>query len=115
MHLERNKMKKLITCAFVGFCLFAVSLPVYGSTDDYKTNLKEGFDIILNSPKPMIDSIKEEYNAAEFKPFGVFGGFFKGSFYTLKEFTYGTYRVLTFNVEDDNFFTNMFNKEGNSK
>ena len=108
-------MKKIIVCALVGICLLVVFAPGHANADDYETNLKEGFDIILKSPKPLIDSVKEEYNASKFKPFGIFGGFFKGSFYTLKEFSYGVYRVLTFNVGDDNFFSNMLNKEGDSK
>lgn len=108
-------MKKIIVCALVGICLLVASAPGYAGIDDYGANLKEGFDIILKSPKPLIDSVKEEYNAAEFKPFGVFGGFLKGSFYALKEFSYGVYRVLTFNVGEDNFVNDMLNKEGDSE
>jgi len=108
---------------FVGICFLVVAAPGYADSDyadyaeygEYKAKLKESFDIIAKSPKPLIDSVKEEYNAAEFKPFGVFGGFLKGSFYTLKEFSRGVYHVLTFNVWDDNFVSNMFNKEESSE
>ena len=103
-----------MVCAFVGICLLAVAVPGYAEYDDYKTKLKEGFDTIITSPKPLIDAVKEEYNVAEFKPFGVFGGILKGSFYAIGQFSRGVYRVLTFNVWDDNFVSNMFNKEGSS-
>lgn len=108
-------MKKIIVCAFVGMCLLFGATLGYAGSDDYKTKIKDGFDIIIKSPKPLIDSVKEEYTSAKFKPFGVVGGFFKGSFYTLKEFTYGVYRVLTFNVDEDNFISNAFQKEEDSK
>ena len=108
-------MKKIIVCALVGFCFLISSAPGYADYDDYKTKLKEGFDTMITSPKPLIDSVKEEYNDAEFKPFGVFGGFFKGSFYAIGQFSRGLYHVLTFNVWDDNFVSDMFNKEGSAK
>ena len=101
-------MKKLMVCAFFGICLLVVAAPSgyadgldYDDYGDYKTKLKEGFDEIITSPKPLIDSVKEEYDVAEFKPFGVFGGFIKGSFYAVGQLTRGVYRVLTFNVWDD--------------
>lgn len=108
-------MKKIIICALVGLCFLVVSTPGYTNSDDYKTKLKEGFETIITSPKPLIDAVKEEYNAAEFKPFGVVGGFFKGSFYAVGQFSRGVYRVLTFNVWDDNFVSKLFNKEGTSE
>ena len=108
-------MKKIIICILLGFCFLATSVPGYADYEPYKMKLKEGFEIMVTSPKPLIDSVKEEYNAAEFKPFGVFGGMIKGSFYALKKFSKGVYRVLTFNVWDDNFVSNMLNKEKSSK
>ena len=117
-------MKKIIACAFVGICLLAVSVPGKASSE-----------------KDLFDYVKEEYNVAEFKPFGVFGGFLKGTFYEFKDFSHETYRFLTYNIEDDkkggfarlkdishetyriltlnmgddNFLVNMFNNEGDSK
>ena len=108
-------MKKIIVSIFAGFCFLIVAVPGHADADDYKTKLKDGFDIIIKSPLPLIDSVKEEYHSAEFKPFGVFGGLLKGSFYMLKEFSHGVYRVVTFNVWDDNFVSNMFNKEERSE
>jgi len=104
-------MKKIIICALMGLCFLMTSTPGYTNTDDYKTKLKDGFETIITSPKPLIDSVKEEYNAAEFKPFGVFGGVLKGSFYAVGQLTRGVYRVLTFNVWDDNFVSKFINKE----
>jgi hypothetical protein len=108
-------MKKMIVCALVTLCLSAVPSLGFASTDDYKTRLKDGFETITTSPKPLIDSVTEEYNSAKFKPFGVFGGLFKGSFYAVKQFARGLYQVMTFNVSDDNFVSNMFTKEGSTK
>jgi len=108
-------MKKIITCTLLGFCFLAVSVAGHADYEPYKTKLKEGFDTIVTSPQPLIDSIKEEYHAAEFKPLGVFGGIIKGSFYAIKQFSHGVYRVLTFNVWDDNFVSNMLSKKESSK
>ena len=91
-------MKKIIVCAFVGICLLAISVPGNASAE-----------------KSLMDYVKEEYDVAEFKPFGVFGGILKGSFYELKDLSHETYRFLTFNITDDNFFINMFKDEGSSK
>jgi len=105
---ERNDhMKKLIGLIIVGFCLLGVVSPSYADYDTYKANIKEGLGTMIRSPQPLVDSVKEEYNAAKFKPFGVFGGFIKGSFYSIKELSLGVLQILTFNVDDDNMFADI--------
>ena len=108
-------MKKIIVSVFAGMCFLAISVPGYADSLDYETKLKEGFGTMAQSPMSLVDSVKEEYNASKFKPFGVFGGLLKGSFYTLKEFSTGVYQVLTFNVDEDNFFSGMMHKEAVSE
>ena len=82
-----------------GACVFAMAASCFADYSPYKERIKEGIDMMAMSPKPLLDSVKEEYNAAEFKPFGVIGGFLKGLPYSIKELSVGLYRVLTFNVE----------------
>jgi len=114
-------MKNILISSFVGICFLIGAAPGYTDNIDYneyagyKAKINEGLSIIAKSPKSLIDSVKEEYNAAEFKPFGVFGGILKGSFYSIGEFSRGVYHVITFNVDDDNFFSNIFNKEDGSE
>ena len=101
-------MKKVIALVCMGFCLFVTANLSHAYYEEYKTNIKDGITTMVKSPLPLINSVKDEYNAAEFKPFGVVGGFFKGGLYSLKEFSTGLLRVLTFNVGEDNSFANLF-------
>jgi hypothetical protein len=102
-------MKKIIAFVWMGFCLFVMSGLGHASYyEDYKTNIKDGITTMVKSPLPLIDSVKDEYNASKFKPFGIVGGFLKGGLYSLKEFSVGLLRALTFNVGEDNSFANLF-------
>jgi len=100
-------MKKMITVVCMALCFLVISNAGDAHYDEYKANIKEGIGIMVKSPQPLIDAVKDEYNVAKFKPFGVVGGFFKGGFYSLKEFSTGLLRVVTFNMEEDNIFTNL--------
>jgi len=106
-----NKMKKAGIFLFVAvfmLCLTAFSQAHY---DDYGHNIKEGFKQIVKSPLTVADEVKEETANSSFKPFGVIGGFAKGLFYGAKDVVVGTFRILTFSVEDDNYFANKLKKQ----
>lgn len=108
-------MRKSILCAVVVLTFLALPATGFAGLDEYKTNIKDGVKIIAQSPKPLMTSIRDEYNASSFKPFGVVGGTLKGSLSSLKELTRGVFKVLTFNVWEDNFFSNYFEKEKKSE
>ena len=91
-------MKKIISAIFALALMMAVAVPGQAYYDQYKQNIKDGIGTFVNSPRPMVDSLKEEYKTSKFKPFGVFGGFLKGGYYMLKDMGVGLFRVVTFNV-----------------
>ena len=93
-------MKKIIIFVFMGLFLLAAAAPGYADYEGYETKIKDGLGTMITSPRHLIHSVKEEYTAAKFKPFGVLGGLIKGTFYTGKEFSEGLFRVLTFNLGD---------------
>ena len=61
--------------------------------------LKSGASELVKSPLQLKDSIVSEYNASEFKPFGIVGGALKGLFYTGKEAIKGLAEIVTFPVD----------------
>ena len=49
----------------------------------------------------IVDDVKEEYEAADFKPFGVFGGMIKGVGNTVVDAVGGLFNALTFFIDND--------------
>ena len=91
-------MKKISVMLCVLFLMLSVTTPARAYYEEYKQNIKDGIGSIVKSPQPMAESLKEEFNKAEFKPFGIIGGFLKGSYYMGKEIGTGILRILTFNL-----------------
>ena len=85
-------MKRLIAVAVI-LAFVAVPLtPAYAGVDKLKTGLTD----IVKSPLEIVDNVKAEYGSATFKPFGIVGGLFKGTFYMGKKIVGGVVDVLTF-------------------
>ena len=55
--------------------VMVVAAPVYA---DAGSKFQDGVERFFTSPMNIVDGVKEETEAATFKPFGVFGGLIKG-------------------------------------
>jgi hypothetical protein len=95
-----QKMKKLLSVLMVtAFVCSIASTPVLAG--DAGDKLSEGFKQAITSPKNIPDSLQEEYEVAEFKPFGLIGGVVKGVTMTIVDFGLGLVKVVTFPVDLD--------------
>lgn len=92
-------MKKLIAVVCMMALVGVFAVPAFADAGVEK--LKGGFEQIIKSPVQISDSVQEEYESAEFKPFGVLGGTLKGLFLTAKELVSGTVDVVTFPFDCD--------------
>jgi hypothetical protein len=88
-------MKKLMAVVVVFAVVALMSTPVYAGVDKLKTGLTD----IVKSPLEIVDHTKAEYNNSTFKPFGVFGGLLKGTFYMGKKIVGGVVDVVTFPID----------------
>ncbi|MFT5387400.1 MAG: hypothetical protein ACI9F2_000332 [Lysobacterales bacterium] len=59
-----------------------------------KEELKEASMTLVKSTGNLCASVKEEYNDAKFKPFGIIGGTLKGLIYTGKDFVGGIVAIV---------------------
>ena len=91
-------MKRIMAVLLVFAFVAVLAAPVYADAGD---KLKGGVEKLFKSPTHIPNSISDEYEAAEFKPFGVFGGLFKGLFYTGKDIVTGLFDILTFPIDFD--------------
>lgn len=91
-------MKKAFSLLLVVMLAFAMAAPVYADAGEKFT---DGVKQMVMSPKVVLDTIMEEYDASEFKPLGAFGGLLKGLFYGAKEVGLGLVNTLTFFVDND--------------
>lgn len=91
-------MKKTAVMLCLVCLMLSFIAPAGAYYEEYKQNIKDGIGSIVKSPQPMAESLKEEFNKSEFKPFGIIGGFLKGSYYMGKEIGWGIFRILTFNL-----------------
>ena len=94
-------MKKIVSLLVIVTFFLALGAPAFseGWNEDSFDKLKEGAKTIAKAPLEVSRSVAEESKAAEFKPFGAFGGFLKGTFYMFKAAGEGLIEVLTFNVD----------------
>jgi len=90
-------MKKFLTVLIIITVAVTLTTPVYAVSGWEKVT--GGVEKFIKSPLNVPDNIKAEYDSAEFKPFGVFGGLLKG----LAEFAIdgigGIVDVLTFPID----------------
>lgn len=91
-------MKRIFSIIAVVILICAVTAPVYA---DAMTKFQDGAKQFFTSPMNIVDDIKEEYEASELKPLGVFGGMFKGLFNTAKDAGGGMINMLTFFIDND--------------
>jgi len=92
-------MKKAISLGLIVMLTMSFAAPVFADAGE---RLQDGFKQAVLSPKQIPDIIQEEYEAAEFKPFGVMGGIIKGLMYFVKDLTFGLFKTLTFPVDWEN-------------
>jgi len=91
-------VKKIISVLTIVMLVFVVVSPVYA---DMGTKFTDGIKQFVMSPHNLVDDIKEEYEAAKFKPFGVLGGTFKGMFNTLIDAGGGLINAFTFFIDNE--------------
>ena len=91
-------MKKIVSVFVIVMMMCAVTTPVFA---DAGTKFTDGLKQFATSPMNLVDDVKEEYEAAEFKPIGVLGGMFKGLFNTGKDAVGGLFNALTFFIDND--------------
>lgn len=90
-------MRKLFSIVLISMFVVAFAAPVFAGISTDK--LSEGFKKAVTSPTNVYESVQEEYEAAEFKPFGALGGLVKGICLMGVDFVTGTFDVLTFPVD----------------
>jgi len=90
-------MRRLFSIVLIVMFVVAFAAPVFAefSTD----KLTEGFKKAVTSPSHVYESVQEEYEATDFKPFGVLGGFVKGTCLMGVDMITGMFDVLTFPVD----------------
>jgi len=89
---------KIISVFAIVMLVSAMAVPVYA---DMATKFQDGVKQFVTSPMNIVDDVKEEYEAAEFKPFGVFGGLFKGIFDTGVDAVGGLINTFTFFIDNE--------------
>jgi hypothetical protein len=89
-------MKKVLSVLIVFMLVMTMAAPVFADAGE---KLKNGAEKFFKSPLQITDNIQSEYEASEFKPFGVFGGFIKGAAHMLIDAGTGLVDVLTFPID----------------
>ena len=87
---------------FLSLCMVIMVFMMFTSVSfaaSGEEKLKGGVQKFFTSPLQVKENVVSEYNAAEFKPFGVVGGLLKGIFYAGKQAITGVIDVLTFPVD----------------
>ena len=91
-------MKKLLSLFIVtAFVFIMAATPALAG--DAGDRLADGFKQFAMSPKNVPDSLVEEYEAADFKPFGLIGGLLKGVSMTVIDLSLGLGKVVTFPLD----------------
>lgn len=90
-------MRRIFSILLIVMFVAAFAAPVFAS--DAVDKLSEGFKKAVTSPMNIPDSIQEEYEATDFKPFGAAGGFIKGVCLMGVDLITGMFDVLTFPVD----------------
>jgi hypothetical protein len=93
-------MKTKLICFLTVTLLAVCTMPVFAEGWDSASleRARDGAGTTLASPLQIPKNIGEEYQNAEFKPFGIIGGTFKGLFYMVKDAGTGIYKAVTFNL-----------------
>ena len=91
-------MKKIVSVFAIVMLMCAVTTPAFA---DAASKFQDGVKQFVTSPMNLVDDIKAEYEAAEFKPFGVFGGMFKGIGNTVIDAGGGLINTFTFFIDNE--------------
>jgi len=89
-------MRKILSLVMVMVFVMAMAAPVFA---DPWEKFSGGVEKFIKSPVQIVDNLSSEYEAAEFKPFGVIGGVLKGLFYTVWDAGSGIVDIFTFPVD----------------
>ncbi len=91
-------MKKIVSVFAIVMLMCAVTTPVFA---DAASKFTDGIKQFATSPMNIVDDVKEEYEASEFKPLGVFGGMLKGVGNTVVDAVGGLFNALTFFIDNE--------------
>ena len=91
-------MKKIVSVFAIVMLVCTVTTPVFA---DAASKFQDGVKQFVTSPMNIVDDVKAEYEASEFKPFGVFGGMFKGVANTLIDAAGGLINTFTFFIDNE--------------
>jgi len=91
-------MKKVVSIFAIVMLICAMTTPVFASAG---SKFQDGVKQFVTSPHNLVDDIKSEYEASEFKPLGVFGGMFKGIFNTVIDAGGGLINTFTFFIDNE--------------
>jgi len=87
-------MKKAILLVIVFIFMFAFLSPAMAEPPKSVDKAYHGLEKMIKAPMHLVNDPAEEYKAADFKPFGLFGGLLKGISYTAIDLVHGAYEVV---------------------
>ena len=88
-------MKKMVALVMIVAFVFVLTTPVFADLSKPMDKAYHGVEKIVKAPMHLVNDPRDEYKAATFKPFGLFGGIMKGVSYTLIEVGQGMFDVVT--------------------
>ena len=86
-------MKKAIALVMVFAFVITFTAPVLAASKPLD-KAYHGVEKIVKAPMHLMHDPVDEYKAATFKPFGLFGGIMKGIGYTVVEMIHGAMEVI---------------------
>ncbi|OGX05887.1 MAG: hypothetical protein A2Z88_02265 [Omnitrophica WOR_2 bacterium GWA2_47_8] len=95
---EVGHMKRTILLAFAFIFVMSFTAPAYADHDPV-AKLKGGVMSIVNVPYNIGKTTLDEFHASTFKPFGLLGGFLKGTGYGIKDMVTGLVDIVTFPID----------------
>lgn len=88
-------MKRALKFLVVFTFMLVVATPAFAELPKPLDKAYHGMERIVKSPMHLVNDPVDEYKAATFKPFGLFGGIMKGIGYTVVESVYGVMEIVT--------------------
>ena len=86
-------MKKAVALAMVFAFVLTFTTPVLAVSKPLD-KAYHGVEKIVKAPMHLVNDPVDEYKAATFKPFGLFGGIMKGIGYTVVEMVHGAMEIV---------------------
>jgi len=91
-------MRKVLAVLLIMALAVCFTAPAFA---DVGERLQSGLERLVKSPTNIPTSISEEYEAAEFKPFGAIAGLIKGVTLTIVDIGLGAAQTLTCPLDID--------------